>query len=280
MRAFDAPAVLLPNGKVLCIVGSPSSDGWPGKPCHAYEFDGRNLNPAPDPPNATDIHTDDCRLLLLPTGEVLCSAGNNKIQVYQPDGMPDPAWAPELVNAPARIARGYSFTLQGKLLNGLSQANSFGDDAQMATNFPIVRLTAANGQVYYCRTSHFSTMGVATGAKVLSATVAVPGTVPLGNAQMDVVANGIATSVRVAVDAPGLPPLDCSQYKIALDGANMRLQDAQNMPASNPAQAQQRQDAIYAAQQEVNVAQHAWEECLQGHPPKPGPGYPGPGHPY
>jgi hypothetical protein len=208
MRAFDAPAVLLPNGKVLCIAGPAQADGWAGKPSHAYEYDGTNLNPVPDPPNAASKETWQYRLLLLPTGEVLCSTCDTNIKVYQPDGAPNQAWVPKLVNAPASISPGHRFAIQGTLLNGLSQANSYGDDAQMATNFPIVRLTASNGQVYYCRTSNFSTMGVATGDTIVSATVSVPGTVPLGRAQMCVVANGIPSAnlaVQVVPLSTGVP---------------------------------------------------------------------------
>lgn len=198
-RAFDAPAALLPNGKVLCIVGPADPSGWAGPPIHAFEFDGTTLTQVGDPPNGAGVQSWYCRLLLLPTGEVLCSVRSNNLQIYRPDGAPNPAWAPSLSSPPASIAPGHSFTLQGTQLNGLSQANSYGDDAQMATNFPLVRITASDGHVYYCRTSNFSTMGVATGSALVSATVAVPLNVPLGAAQMCVVANGIATCVPVTV---------------------------------------------------------------------------------
>lgn len=200
-RAFDAPAVLLPNGRVLCIAGPAEASGWAGHPANAFEFDGAAFTAAPTPPNAVAKDTWEVRLLLLPTGQVLCSTRDNNIQVYQPDGGPDPAWAPGLVGPPTSLYPGQVFTLRGTLLNGLSQANSYGDDAQMATNYPIVRIRAASGNVYYCRTSGFSTMGAATGAAVLTATVAVPASVPLGAAEMCVIANGIATCAPVAVSS-------------------------------------------------------------------------------
>jgi hypothetical protein len=197
-RAFDAPAVLLPNGRVLCIAGPARSDGWAGVPSHALEFDGRTLTQAPDPPNAAGSETWMVRLLLLPTGEVLCSARNNNMQVYRPDGIPNPAWAPAITSIPAMIRPGSTIALQGRQLNGLSQANSYGDDAQMATNFPIVRIQS-NGRVDYCRTHAFSTMAVATGSDVVSAEADVPVSVPLGSAQLCVIANGIATCTPVVV---------------------------------------------------------------------------------
>jgi len=197
-RAFDAPAVLLPNGKVLCIAGPAEQSGWSGSPSHALEFDGKNLSPVSDPPNATNSSTWECRLLLLPTGEVLCSARNNNMQVYQPDGAPNPGWAPTIISAPASIPSQSTFTLEGTQLNGLSQANSYGDDAQMATNFPIVRIETG-GNTYYCRTYGFSTLAVATGATIVSAQVDVPAGIPDGPAQLCVVANGIATCKPVMI---------------------------------------------------------------------------------
>jgi Kelch motif len=197
-RCFDGPAVLLPNGRVLCIAGPATSDGWAGTPCHAFEFDGTTLSQVPDPPNGASVNTWQCRMLLLPTGEVLLSTRSNNIQVYLPDGGPNPAWAPVITSAPSSIRPGGSFTLQGRQLNGLSQANSYGDDAQMATNFPLVRIELG-GQVVYCRTHGFSTMGVATGGAGVSAQVEVPSGVPLGSGQLCVIANGIPACVPVAV---------------------------------------------------------------------------------
>jgi Kelch motif len=199
-QAFDAPAVLLPNGNVLCVAGPVQSDGWAGNPSHCYEFDGALLNPAPDPPNAASKSTWETRMLLLPTGEVLLSARSNDIRVYQPDGSPDPSWAPEITSSPVSVAAGGTYTLKGRQLNGLSQANSYGDDATMATNFPLVRITnLGTGHVRYCRTHGFSTMGVATGNVVHSTQFDVPGDIETGPSQLCVVANGIPACVNVTV---------------------------------------------------------------------------------
>jgi Kelch motif len=199
-QAFDAPAVLLPNGNVLCVAGPVQTDGWAGHPSHCYEFDGVSLNPAPDPPNATAKSTWETRMLLLPTGEVLLSARSNDIRVYQPDGSPDSSWAPEITSCPASVIAGGIYTLKGRQLNGLSQANSYGDDATMATNFPLVRITnLATGHVFYCRTHDHSTMGVTTGNVVHSTQFDVPSSIETGPSQLCVVANGIAACTSVAV---------------------------------------------------------------------------------
>ncbi len=203
-RAFDAPAVLLPNGRVLCIVGPAEMSGWSGNPCHAVEFDGTTITRVPDPPNAASCDTWWCRLLLLPTGEVLCSTRSNNVQVYQLDAAsnnPVAAWRPANISVPSVMNLGYSYTLSGTQLNGLSQACSYGDDAQMATNYPIIQLTnPATGQVYYARSHDFSTMGVATGTTVQSCAIDIPSDLPTGYWNLVVIANGIASEPPVSVN--------------------------------------------------------------------------------
>jgi hypothetical protein len=94
----------------------------------------------------------------------------------------------------------------GRQINGLSQANSYGDDAQMATNYPIVRLVGSSGQTYYCRTFNFSTMGVNTGTVVQGASFTVPRGIAKGAAELYVVANGIASKpLSVSVSGFKLP---------------------------------------------------------------------------
>jgi len=95
-----------------------------------FEFDGVGLNRVTDPPNANTV-TYEGRLLLLPTGQVLYAAGTSAIYVYTPTGYPDPAWRPTITNCPSSLLIGHTYTLQGTQLNGLSQAASYGDDAQL-----------------------------------------------------------------------------------------------------------------------------------------------------
>jgi Kelch motif protein len=201
MRAFDAPACLLPNGRVLCVAGPPQGDGWAGTPVHCFEFDGTSLTQVPDPPNTVTSATWEARMLLLPTGEVLLSPRNNNIQVYQPDGAPDPAWAPGITTAPANVQPGHTYTLKGRQLNGVSQANSYGDDASMATNYPLVRIrNQATNHVFYCRTHSHSTMGVATGNVIHSTQFDVPAGIELGASELCVIANGITDCRPVLVN--------------------------------------------------------------------------------
>jgi len=90
--------------------------------------------------------------------------------------------------------RGKAYRVKGTQLNGLSQGAAYGDDAQTATNSPLVRFTnKATGHVSYGRTKNFSTMGVATGNAIVSATF-IPSTgMETGASTMVVVANGLAS---------------------------------------------------------------------------------------
>lgn len=195
LKAKDAPAALLPNGRVLCVAG-PAGDGandWP-QPTMFFEFDGTNLTRVPDPPNA-DQRIYQGRMLLLPTGEVLYGAQTAALHLYQPDPGGDPSWAPTIASVPTSLGIDGTYTLTGTQLNGLSQAVSYGDDAQMATNYPLVRVTAAHsGKVRYLKTANHSTMGVATGAAIVSTQFTVPNDLDLGPYELSVIANGIASA--------------------------------------------------------------------------------------
>ena len=189
----DGPAALLPSGNVLVTAFNSQSYFF-------FEFDGTRLNPAPAPPPGGCF-----ALLLLPTGQVLC---NNEI--YTPQGMPNPAWAPTIATAPSVVQPGFTYTLTGTQFNGLSQAVAFGDDYQGATNYPLVRIVnTATRHVFYCRTFNHSTMAVATGAAVVSTHFTCPPSIETGPSTLVVVANGIPSapwSLAVASTQAGPGP--------------------------------------------------------------------------
>ena len=208
LGAKDAPACLLPNGLVLCAVGPVDNvrDDYLS-PTYFYEY-----NPAANTLTATDQPIVDLppfatRLLLLPTGHVLFANGYANLQMYSPTGAPDPMWKPEITSVPASLLRGYTHTLQGRQINGLSQAVSYGDDATMATNYPIVQIrNDISGRVFYCRTFNHSTMAVNTGKAIHSTQFTVPFGAELGGWNITVIANGIASDpFPVEVAAPTVP---------------------------------------------------------------------------
>ena len=171
--AGDSFSALLPDGNVLVEAESGT----------LYEFDGTNLTESKVPGGGNS-------LLVLPTGEVLIGGGT----LYEPAGKANPAWAPTITTAPAAVTRGSSYPISGTQFNGLSQAQSFGDEYQTATNYPLVRITnGATGHVFYAHTHDHSTMGVATGSAIVSTTFDVPAAAETGASTLTVVANGIAS---------------------------------------------------------------------------------------
>lgn len=213
LTVSDGPAVLLPNGKVLCLGGILHEIPEPNyfsKEAQLLEFDPSTgeLKPFANVPfsGSGAPETWQCRFLLLPDGQVLLSAEAQEIHLYEPetaDITPKAAWRPTLVNPPSTLVTGHTYTIEGTKLNGLSQANSYGDDAQMATNLPIVRLSNGKGEVHYLRTFNFSTQGVASEASTETATaeVEVPKSVKPGAWSMVAIANGIESkAVNVEIN--------------------------------------------------------------------------------
>ena len=70
----------------------------------------------------------------------------------------------------------------------------FGDDAQSATNYPLVLITNnSTGHKFYARTHGFSTMSIAPG-KASTAKFDVPAGMETGGSTLQVIANGIASA--------------------------------------------------------------------------------------
>jgi hypothetical protein len=205
MQAKDAPACLMPNGRVLCCAGPAAKNAadYPG-PTHFFEFDGSVLQAVANPSNSSDAPFTG-RMLLLPTGDVLFSNGSQQITIYVSDKTVVAAPAPGNISCPATVTAGQAFTVAGSGLNGASQAVSYGDDATMATNYPLVRVVYSNAltdsndpsrtfdRVCYWRTFNHSTMGVLSTAAG-STSCQVPLSAPRGPAQLFVVANGVASA--------------------------------------------------------------------------------------
>src|SRR5262249_45020323 len=102
------------------------------------------------------------RMLVLPTGEVLFSTGAHLFTYSESTG-PNAAWRPTIADV-SNMGDG-NFTVTGTQLNGISEGSVYGDDANMATNFPIVQVTDSTGHVFYAQTSNWSYPGtVATGS--------------------------------------------------------------------------------------------------------------------
>jgi len=192
----DAPGSLLPDGNVLVL----ASPGIFQQPSTFFVFDGITFTQAPSTQSAGNITSYEGRMLLLPTGQVLSLVANGQTidaELYTSKGRPDPAWAPNLTSAPRDLTRGNSYQISGTQFNGLSVGSDYGDDATMATNYPIVRITnQATGHVFYARTHDHSTMGIATGNAIVSTRIDVPVAAETGPSTIVVVANGIASKAK------------------------------------------------------------------------------------
>jgi len=193
--AKDAPCCLMPNGHVLLVAGPV--DGASGSylaPTYFFDFDGVHLTQILAPTGASSLPDEPykTRMTLLPSGQVLVATETNTIYCYTPTGAPDDLWRPSITGVAGTLNAGYTYTLFGRQLNGLSQAVAYGDDCTCATNYPIVRIRhLGSGKVFYCRTFDHSTMGVATGVTIQYTNFKVPANLPLGAAEITVVANGI-----------------------------------------------------------------------------------------
>ncbi len=131
------------------------------------------------------------RFLALPDGDALFTDSTNQLYVFRPGGNPRAAWRP-IISTIQPNPDG-SFELTGIRLDGVSEGAYYGDDAQMSSNYPIVRLSDASGHVYYARTTNW-TIGAGTGESSGSTDFTLPKGLPPGKYRLSVVANGIASS--------------------------------------------------------------------------------------
>ncbi|HEY3645548.1 MAG TPA: hypothetical protein VGM16_09430 [Gammaproteobacteria bacterium] len=207
--AQDEAGALLPNGNVLFTAsggsdasGNGDEPGYSGPPVAFFEFDGKDLIKQPTIPRAGEDESGSVNLLVLPTGQVLATDSSHDVEIYTPhDRSHKEAWAPVIEDVPRVLSRGQTYTLTGIRLNGMSQGSFFGDEAQDATNYPLLRLTSltqSGVSVTYARSHDFSSMAVQSDS-LSSMQFDVPAGMPTGLAFLEVVTNGIP-SRTVVVD--------------------------------------------------------------------------------
>lgn len=188
----DAPAAMMVNGVILCAVSPVPTTNVYTSPTSFYEFD-----PVADAftrvngPTGLTLPgpTFNTRMLDLPDGTVLFTDYGSQLYVYQPSGAPLAAGKPVITGISTNADGSYHLT--GTLLNGISEGAAYGDDAQMDSNYPLIRMTNAVGNVYYARTFNWSSTGVMTGSTPESTDFIVPSGLPIGTYSLVAVANGI-----------------------------------------------------------------------------------------
>jgi len=251
MGATDAPGAMMPNGDVLFAV-SPymTTNGTSGNPAPVNAVFNQptqidEFNPStntisvvsPSQSAGTVFVT---RMLNLPNGQIMFTDQSSSSFVYSPNSAPNgtatplAAWRPVITNI--KQNNDGSFTLTGTQLTGISEGSGYGDDAQMATNYPIVQL-AIGGNTLYATTSNWSSANVATGGQSESVKFTLPSGVHLSDVNsFTVIANGIPSlPATPLILGPGqenlvieVDPNDSSTIDVFVDGGGLIAQFANN----------------------------------------------------
>jgi hypothetical protein len=207
LGAVDAPAAMMVNGKILCDLGPVG--GFNG-PCSFYEYDylSNSFTQVTAPGGGSTYNSVPYAnsMLDLPDGTVLFIGGQNSksLYIYTPDGTPLAAGKP-VINSVTENADG-SYHLIGVGLNGITVGAAYGDDEQMNSNYPLVRMTNnATGNIYYARTFRWSSTSVQTGNRVLTTEFTLPQGLPAGSYSLVAEANGNASAPRSFTYTP--PPV-------------------------------------------------------------------------
>ncbi len=214
----DAMMAMMSNGKIMCV-GSPTpiTGNVFQSPSYFYELDYTTNVYTPLNIPAGNGYTNQpsyvYNMLNLPDGKMLVSRQDTDVYfVYTPSGPPLAAGQPTINNITQNGCN--NFTITGNLFNGISEGQSYGDDWQNATNYPIVRLTAGTN-VYYARTSNWNSTAVQRGLLADTAQFVTPAGLPQITYSLVVIANGIASQPVPFTPYPKMnstltPPAICS----------------------------------------------------------------------
>jgi hypothetical protein len=204
----DAPGAMMVNGKILCTASpkntSSSMSGAFLAPTGFFEFDYISNSfaqiAAPAGGDSLDVPCYMTNMLDLPDGTVLFSTQNSsQCYVYTPSGTPLAAGKPTISN----FAKLNCDTLRitGTLFNGISEGTAYGDDWQMASNYPVIRLTSGTN-VYYARTFNWNSTGLQRGNAPDTTLFTLPVGLPLGTYSLEVIANGISSDTTTYIHQP------------------------------------------------------------------------------
>lgn len=195
----DAPAALLPSGNILFA----ASAGYGNAPTHFFEFTGHNrIVQVSDPVEDSNIPSSKYNFLELPNGQIFVTNGViDPAEVYTPKGKTFAGYVPSITNVDTTLSIGTEYVLSGIQLNGRSQGAMYGDDAQAASNYPMLRITnGATRHVFYAYTYSYSTMSIAAKASG-SFNFILPSRMETGASMLEVVANGVPSApVNVTIN--------------------------------------------------------------------------------
>ena len=195
----DAPAAMMVNGKILLSAApKPSATGGVFRtPTTFYVFDYR-MNKytqvsTPGGAISANVPVYVTMMLNLPDGSIMCGyQDTSRYYVFKPTGTL-PAAAKPVISKVTKNT-GPSYTITGTLFNGISEGACYGDDWQMSTNYPIVRLIdGSNNNVYYASTYNWNSTGVRRAGLKDTSQFILPAGLPQKTYSLYVVANGIAS---------------------------------------------------------------------------------------
>jgi fibronectin type 3 domain-containing protein len=193
--AVDAPAAMMVNGKIICALGVTNGFGSTTS-YFEYDYTTNGFTQVNGPTGLTyGTAPFTTTFLQLPDGTLLYigGQGSKNVYIYTPDGTPLAQGKP-VITAMANNVDG-TYHLTGTGFTGISSGAAYGDDWQMDSNFPIVRMTNTTTlNVYYARTFSWSSSSVMTGSKVVTTEFALPPGLPAGTYSMVVTANGNAST--------------------------------------------------------------------------------------
>ena len=193
LGAVDAPAAMMPNGNILCALGTNTSYG---STTYFYEYNyvTNSFTQVTSPTGGSTAAASPygTTMLDLPDGTVLFSGFGSQLYDYQPGGTPVTNGIPNIASVTTNVDG--SFHVTGTLFNGISEGAAYGDDSQMVSAYPIARITNSTGNVLYCRTYNWSVCSVMTGTNVVTTEMTLPPGLLAGTYPLFVTANGISSA--------------------------------------------------------------------------------------
>jgi len=227
----DASAAMMSNGKILCalsFIGTSANDEF-RSPTYFYEFDYTTNTFTQVTSNFPGLGVDSLPgvscyqtcMLDLPDGTVLLGinqAGplSSVYYVYNPVGGPLAAGKPIIhsisqANCPI-------YNIYGTGFNGITEGAAFGDDWQMSTNYPLVRLTSGTN-VYYAKTFNWNRIGaVQTDSLADTVQFTLPAGLPNGTYSLVLEANGNPSNALI-ITTPCSP---CSTINITMSSTGVK----------------------------------------------------------
>ena len=179
----DNPATMMNNGIILLTTSSGYTTGTTST--YEYDYTTNTFTKVANPPAVAVGFVG--KFLNLPDGTVMYGEVGSRPSIYTPGGSPLAAGQPTISNV-VHNADG-TYTLTGTLLTGITEGAAYGDDAQSATNYPLIRLV--NGtNVYYAKTFNWNTTNIMTGTTPETTQFTLPLGIAPGTYSLVVAPNG------------------------------------------------------------------------------------------